>query len=110
MQPKKTRLALALIIGTVATGTAHASLTSSDPLTVYDSVQDINWSQDTSAGYLNPSIKSKNLYLWAVRPGNVAIVSVPATMPLPGAVWLLLSGMLGIMGLNRRKNIGLFGN
>ena len=35
---------------------------------------------------------------WAVRAGDVGVV------PLPGAVWLLGSGLLGLVGFSRRKN------
>lgn len=40
--------------------------------------------------------KSNNFYAWAVRPGDIAPV------PVPAAVWLLGSA-LGVMGLLRRK-------
>jgi hypothetical protein len=34
--------------------------------------------------------------------GNITFSSV-AAVPVPGAVWLFLSGMMGVLGLNRRK-------
>ena len=51
-------------------------------------------------GGQNYSNKTYQLYAWAVRPGDVAAV------PLPGAVWLFLSVLIGLMGLNRRGSIG----
>ena len=36
-------------------------------------------------------------YAWAVRPGDVAAV------PVPAAVWLFGSGLLGLIGVARRK-------
>ena len=42
------------------------------------------------------SVTKGNLYgAWAVRAGDVAVV------PVPGAVWLLGSGLLGLAGLRR---------
>ncbi|MBI5783055.1 MAG: VPLPA-CTERM sorting domain-containing protein, partial [Gammaproteobacteria bacterium] len=36
-------------------------------------------------------------YALAVRPGDVAVV------PVPAAVWLFGSGLLGLIGVARRK-------
>ena len=44
--------------------------------------------------------KSLPRYVWAVRSGDVAAV------PVPGAFWLFGSGLVGLMGLKRRGNIG----
>ncbi|GAB4511079.1 MAG: hypothetical protein Tsb0026_13710 [Sulfuricaulis sp.] len=41
--------------------------------------------------------KESYLYGWAVHPGDVAAV------PLPTAVWLFGSGLLGLIGVARRK-------
>ena len=48
--------------------------------------------------------KNVQLYAWAVRPGDVAAV------PLPGAVWLFLSGLIGLMSLKLRRHNGLVPN
>ena len=42
-------------------------------------------------------------YAWAVRPGNDPAV---AAVPVPGAIWLFGSALVGLMGLKRRRNIG----
>ncbi|WGS87055.1 hypothetical protein [Methylomonas sp. UP202] len=40
---------------------------------------------------------------WAVRDGDVADT---APVPLPGAVWLFGSGLIGLLGVNRRGSAG----
>lgn len=40
---------------------------------------------------------SYKMYAWAVRPGDVSAV------PVPGAVWLFGSGLLGLLGFKKRK-------
>ena len=58
------------------------------------------WYFDTSNGYHGFSVKDNQFYAWAVSPGNVAAV------PVPGAVWLFGTGMLGLLGLKRRGHAG----
>jgi hypothetical protein len=43
---------------------------------------------------------SNSSYAWAVRNGDVAAV------PLPGAVWLMGSALVGLLGLGRRRATG----
>ncbi len=50
--------------------------------------------------------KGNRFYAWAVHTGDVAAVIAPAAVPLPGTVWLFLTGLIGLPGLKRRKNIG----
>jgi hypothetical protein len=47
--------------------------------------------------------KAKQLYAWAVRDGDVA--APVSAVPVPAAVWLFGSGLLGLMGLKRRGSI-----
>ena len=51
-------------------------------------------------GFQGSRPKNFQFYAWAVSPGNVAAV------PVPGAVWLFGSGLLALLGLKRRGNIG----
>ena len=97
-------------------GTAGSSiLISADPdLALFTNVEVAHfWSgteyaPDTTAGsawyfdfgfgiqYANAN-KASSLYAWAVRPGDVAAV------PVPAAAWLFGSGLLGLIGVARRK-------
>ncbi len=57
------------------------------------------WYLNTVNGYQGLYNKDLPLYAWAVHVGDVASVS------LPSAVWLFLTGLLGCMGLKRRSHI-----
>ncbi|HHJ36602.1 MAG TPA: VPLPA-CTERM sorting domain-containing protein [Gammaproteobacteria bacterium] len=52
-----------------------------------------------STGYQANSNVKGNLYAWAVQSGNVGT----AVVPIPAAVWLFGSGLIGLIGLTRRK-------
>ncbi|WP_347987737.1 DUF1566 domain-containing protein [Methylomonas sp. AM2-LC] len=58
------------------------------------------WYFYTVYGYQNLSYKDFQFYAWAVSPGQVNAV------PVPGAVWLFGTGMLGLLGLKRRGHAG----
>jgi hypothetical protein len=58
------------------------------------------WLFYTTLGYQDYDLKAHQLYAWAVRPGDVAPV------PVPGAVWLFGSGLIGLVGWKRRGEIG----
>lgn len=61
----------------------------------------LGWFFGFSHGYQNYSLKYEQQYAWAVRSGDVSPV------PVPGAVWLFGSALLGLLGLRRRGgNIG----
>lgn len=64
---------------------AHASITASA------------WAFDTSVGFQGYGNKPNVWYGWAVRDGDVSSV------PVPGALWLFGSGLLGLAGLAHRR-------
>lgn len=51
-------------------------------------------------GYQNAPNKSYMFYAWAVSPGQVSAV------PVPSAVWLFGTGLVGLLGLKRRGHAG----
>jgi hypothetical protein len=58
------------------------------------------WLFVTLNGYQSPSTKDYQYYAWAVRPGDVSAV------PVPAAFWLFGSGLMGLLGFKRRSSIG----
>jgi hypothetical protein len=63
------------------------------------------WGFDTFNGYQYDLSKVNQVYAWAVSPGQVAAV------PEPGILWLMGSGLLGLLASKRRGHAGcgLFG-
>ena len=58
------------------------------------------WYFDMAAGGQSSIIRSTNEYAWAVYDGDVALSAVP----IPAAVWLFGSGLIGLIGLAKRKS------
>jgi len=58
------------------------------------------WSFDRYFASQYNNSKSNMFYAWVVSPGQMAAV------PVPAAVWLFGSGLVGLLGLKRRGNAG----
>lgn len=70
--------------------------------TEYAPAPSVAWVFATSYGSQDYASKSGQYYAWAVSPGLVT--ASPAAVPVPGAVWLFGTGLLGLLRLlNRRK-------
>lgn len=55
------------------------------------------WFFTTRYGQQNSNGRHNEYYAWAITPGQVSAV------PVPAATWLFGSGLLGMLGLKRRK-------
>ena len=55
------------------------------------------WSFNFNNGYQGPLSKGYDFYVWAVRLGDVGV----STVPIPAAVWLFGSGLMGLLGVAR---------
>lgn len=64
------------------------------------SVPAIVWRFNTNTGSQSTITRDYWLYAWAVSPGQLPAV------PVPGAVWLFGTGMLGLLSLKRRGHAG----
>ena len=59
------------------------------------------WVFDMGTGGQNLNLKTGAFYGWAVQSGDVGAV------PVPAAVWLFGSGLLGLVGVARRKSANI---
>jgi len=66
----------------------------------YSAYPDDAWLFVTDDGSHDLTIKGGHYYALAVSPGDVGALSA---VPVPGAVWLLGSGVMGLAGLRRRR-------
>jgi hypothetical protein len=64
--------------------------------TEFDAYPGYAWLFWANGGFQSYSIKSWSIYAWAVSPGQVAAV------PVPGAIWLFGTGLVGWLGSKRR--------
>ena len=60
------------------------------------------WDFSFYYGYQNTLDKTFNAYAWAVQLGDVGVAV--SSVPVPAAMWLFGSGLLGLMGVARRKH------
>jgi hypothetical protein len=68
--------------------------------TEYTSLTTGAWDFSFSGGLQSTSSKAANTYTWAVHDGDVGT----AVVPIPPALWLFGSGLLGLLGMARRKS------
>ncbi|MCK5092950.1 MAG: VPLPA-CTERM sorting domain-containing protein, partial [Gammaproteobacteria bacterium] len=59
------------------------------------------WYFNTYDGKQSYNGKSYSYYAWAVHDGDVGA----SVVPVPAAVWLFGSGLIGLVGFARRKKI-----
>jgi hypothetical protein len=57
------------------------------------------WTLSMNGGGQDNDNKGLFYYAWAVQSGDVAVLATP----VPAAVWLFGSGLLGLIGMARRK-------
>jgi hypothetical protein len=67
--------------------------------TGYAPLTDYAWDFTFYLGLQTDGVKSASLYAWAVHSGDVGAPPVP----VPAAVWLFGSGLLGLAAVTRRK-------
>jgi len=65
--------------------------------TVYDADTDQAWFFDMDYGSQYHTVQTANQFVWAVHDGDIGAV------PIPAAVWLFGSGLIGLVGFARRK-------
>ncbi len=69
--------------------------------TEYAPTTSFAWLFIMSNGVQNFNVKNVSFYGWAVQSGDVSAV------PVPAAVWLFGSGLLGLVGVARRKSANI---
>jgi hypothetical protein len=62
-----------------------------------------SWRFHFGTGYQGAGPKNLNHFAWAVHSGNVGAVPVSAAVPVPAVVWLFGSGLIGLLGVAKRK-------
>ncbi|MHB8744173.1 MAG: Lcl domain-containing protein [Sulfuricaulis sp.] len=67
--------------------------------TEYAPSTSLAWLFSTGYGYQTNGHKANSFYAWAVHAGDVGASAVP----VPAAVWLFSSGLMGLVGVARRE-------
>ena len=66
------------------------------------------WGLHFGTGYQSQPNKTSAYYAWAVQTGDIG--AAVSTVPVPAAVWLFGSGIIGLMGFAKRKSLHVFSN
>lgn len=61
------------------------------------------WHFHMNDGSQDPYYKIRSMFAWAVHSGDVGL----APVPVPATVWLFCSGLVGLIGIARRRNTKL---
>ena len=62
------------------------------------------WGFSIGNGYQFSITKTYNYYAWAVHDGDVG-AAITSAVPVPAAAWLFSSGLLGLVGMAKRKSM-----
>ncbi len=66
------------------------------------------WYYGMGIGEQNSLNKNRSFYAWAVHSGDVKPPAPPVSaVPVPAAIWLFGSGLMGLVGLAKRKTLRL---
>lgn len=65
--------------------------------TEFESQPGVSWFFNFDFGSQNGDMRGISMFAWPVRDGDVGVI------PVPPAVWLFGSGLLGLIGIARRK-------
>ena len=84
-----------------ASTTLGSGITSTSPDPFANVQSSFYWSNDPAAVFdftgTSGSSAGDNYYVWAIHDGDIGAV------PVPAAVWLFGSGLIGLIGMARRK-------
>ncbi len=87
-----------LLDGTFSLFAGSASSPIMDVITT-DDWMTLTWTTTLSAGLLDVGLRTENLSTYSIAFDNFSITPVP----VPAAVWLFGSGLIGLIGVARRK-------
>jgi hypothetical protein len=59
------------------------------------------WDFNFIGGFQGSNLQTSTFYAWLVHDGDVGA----AIVPIPAAAWLFVSGLLGLIGVARRRNV-----
>lgn len=88
-------------LGTTAMGAAKTSGVAGGA--ALDFYQVVSTGSSLGTQTLNQFASAAGAATWTLSAAGDLVYSVPSTVPLPAAVWLLGSGLLGLLGVGRRK-------
>ena len=101
------------IVPTAGSDFTATSVVSSGSITLFNDDQFVIATRDTSGNWFEPIdwfVSAPNTNIYNIIFGNGAVLSIdavpsnpPGEIPIPAAIWLFGSGLLGLVGISRRK-------